>query len=214
LLLNFTFSIVFSRVRVEVAGLAWDIANDTTGTNVLTYETYVNDVLQASGTVDLTEFGKSLPSSLFVGNVTATSKGTATLMTRLSVDGTTVEITNSYQAYSAATACVPLVIVIVLALVTHMVEFSLMTTVFVGACMVTGTVKDGFKSSLETYVLQAVANEDHAFVYLFTLFLSGLVGMIERSGGMHGFKNMVARFATSSRSGQLVTFAIGCGIFL
>jgi hypothetical protein len=135
-------------------------------------------------------------------------------MTRLSVDGTTVEVTNSYQAFSAATACVPLVIVIVLALVTHMVEFSLMTTVFVGACMVTGTVKGGFKTSLQVYVLEAVANADHAFVYLFTLFLSGLVGMIERSGGMHGFKNLVSRFATSSRSGQMVTFALGCGIFL
>jgi hypothetical protein len=106
------------------------------------------------------------------------------------------------------------VVVIVLALVTHMVEFSLMTTVFVGACMVTGNIKDGFKTSLDTYLLGAVSNTDHAFVYLFTLFLSGLVGMIERSGGMHGFKDQVARFATTSRTGQLVTFAIGCAIFL
>jgi hypothetical protein len=202
------------RVSVTVEGLTWDVVDDSTGSDLLTYETFVNDVLQAKGTVNLTEFGKALPPTLFVGNVTVTVKGTATLTTRITLDGTTVEVSKKYQAFTAATACVPLVVVVVLALVTHMVEFSLMTTVFVGACMVTGNIKDGFKTSLDTYLLEAVSNVDHGFVYLFTLFLSGLVGMIERSGGMHGFKDLVAGYATSSRMAQMVTFGIGCAIFL
>jgi hypothetical protein len=201
-------------VSVTVAGLKWDVTEDATGSDLLTYETYVNDVLQAKGVVNLTEFGKSLPSSLFVGNVTVTSKGTVTLTTRITLDDSSVEVSDTYQAFSAATACVPLVIVIVLALLTRMVEFSLMTTVFVGACMVTGNLKDGFKTSISVYLLEAVANVDHGFVYLFTLFLSGLVGMIEKSGGMHGFKDLVAGFATTSRTAQMVTFGIGCAIFL
>jgi hypothetical protein len=202
------------RVSVTVAGLQWDVAEDATGSDLLTYETFIDDVLQAKGSVNLTEFGRSLPSTLFVGNVTVTSKGSATLTTRITLDGSSIEVSNTYQAFSAATACVPLVIVIVLALLTRMVEFSLMMTVFVGACMVTGNIKDGFKTSISVYLLEAVANVDHGFVYLFTLFLSGLVGMIEKSGGMHGFKDLVAGFATSSRMGQMVTFAIGCFIFL
>jgi hypothetical protein len=38
--------------------------------------------------------------------------------------------------------------------------------------MVTGNVNDGFKVTLDDYILNALANVDHGYVYLFTLFLS------------------------------------------
>jgi hypothetical protein len=56
------------------------------------------------------------------------------------------------------------------------VEFSLFTGVFVGACIVAGNINEGFKRTLDTYVLEAMANKDHVQVVLFTLFISGLVG--------------------------------------
>ena len=37
--------------------------------------------------------------------------------------------------------------------------------------------------------------------------------MMEKSGGMLGFTRDVARYATSSRSGQLCAFAVGCFVF-
>ena len=53
-----------------------------------------------------------------------------------------------------------------------MVELSLFSGIFVGACMVAGNIKDGFKETLDEYLLKAIVNEDHAYVYLFTLFLA------------------------------------------
>jgi len=53
----------------------------------------------------------------------------------------------------------------------------------------------------------------HAYVYLFTSFLAGLVAIIERSGGLAGYRNTVSRFATSSFSGQLLCYFSGAVIF-
>lgn len=47
----------------------------------------------------------------------------------------------------------------------------------------------------------------------FLTFRSGLVGMMEKSGGMLGFTRDVARYATSSRSGQLCAFGVGVFVF-
>lgn len=93
------------------------------------------------------------------------------------------------------------------------VEFSLFACIFVGACIVSGTVMDGFKDSLSVYLVGALFNEDHVQVVLFTLFLSGMVGMMEKSGGMLGFTKFVAKYATTSRAGQLSVYLMGCMIF-
>ena len=45
------------------------------------------------------------------------------------------------------------------------------------------------------------------------MFLSGLVSMMEKSGGLFGFTKDFAVYATTCRSGQAVSFAIGCFIF-
>jgi Na+/H+ antiporter NhaC len=43
--------------------------------------------------------------------------------------------------------------------------------------------------------------------------LSGMVGMMQRSGGMSGFTKDVATIATTPRLGQFACFAVGCFIF-
>jgi len=79
--------------------------------------------------------------------------------------------------------------------------------------MVHGNIIDGFKQLLDDYILQALADKDHGYVYLFTLFLSGLVGMLEKSGGMSGFTRDVQKFAKTPRSGQFACFGIGIFVF-
>jgi Na+/H+ antiporter NhaC len=78
---------------------------------------------------------------------------------------------------------------------------------------VAGNLKDGFKDSLAVYLLGAIYNESHAYVVLFTLFLSGMVGMMEKSGGMIGFTKFVSQYAKTQRSGQFAVFITGCMIF-
>lgn len=57
----------------------------------------------------------------------------------------------------------------------HQVEFSLLSAIFVGACMVAGEINLGFKNTLEVYLLEAVADIGHGYVILFSLFLSYVV---------------------------------------
>jgi Na+/H+ antiporter NhaC len=45
------------------------------------------------------------------------------------------------------------------------------------------------------------------------LLFSGLVGMLEKSGGMYGFTKDVSRFATTPRTGQLACFSVGIFVF-
>lgn len=49
-----------------------------------------------------------------------------------------------------------------------------------GACIVAGNINDGFKTTLSRYIVEAVGDTDHVYVILFTLILSGLVGMMVR----------------------------------
>jgi Na+/H+ antiporter NhaC len=93
------------------------------------------------------------------------------------------------------------------------VEVSLFSCIFVGACIVAGNVWDGFKDSLAVYLVGAMYDKDHVFVILFTLFLSGLVGMMEKSGGMIGFTKFVSRLAKTQRRGQYSVFITSCMIF-
>ena len=82
-----------------------------------------------------------------------------------------------------------------------------------GACIVSGNINDGFKNSIEKYILEAAADSSHVYVYLFTFCLSGVVAMMERSGGMIGFTSEISKYATSSRSGLTACFVVGCIIF-
>lgn len=119
----------------------------------------------------------------------------------------------SFQAIGAGVSIIPLLLILVLAVVTQMVEFALFSGVFVGACIVAGELNQGFKDCLEKFILEAVADKDHIYVVLFSLFLSGIVSMMQRSGGMLGFTNSISKSATTARSAQIVCMAVGVTIF-
>jgi len=58
-----------------------------------------------------------------------------------------------------------------------------------------------------------MSSEDHVYVYLFTFFLSAVVTLMEKSGGLAGFAAAISRYAKSPRSGQLIAFGAGLTIF-
>jgi Na+/H+ antiporter NhaC len=66
---------------------------------------------------------------------------------------------------------------------------------------------------LDIYILQALANEDHGYVFLFILFMAGLVGLMEKSGGLLGITEALKGFVKTTRSAQTASFAAGCLIF-
>ena len=162
---------------VSVVGLEW-VPNESnnTGGEVLLCETFVGGEKVAEGEFNLTSLSeRELPDTVDCGSITIKGNGRHEVTTKVSVDGSEVEVGQEFEAFAPGVAIIPLLVVLVLAMTTQMVEFSLFFAIFVGACMVSGNIKDGFKTLLDDYILNALADVGHGYVYLFTLFLSGMV---------------------------------------
>ena len=108
-----------------------------------------------------------------VGNLTVYNKGVHKITVNLFLDESNVTTSEDFQSFNAGLSVVPLLIILGFAVTTHMVEFSLFSGVFVGACMIEGSLKGGFTTALVDIILQALADEGHGFVYLFILFMNG-----------------------------------------
>ncbi|MDX1741332.1 MAG: hypothetical protein R3178_08575, partial [Rhodothermales bacterium] len=111
----------------------------------------------------------------------------------------------------------PPLIAIAMALAFKRVIPALFLGVWVGAWAVYGFsaqgLLQGVLDSFQIFVLQALANEDHAAIILFSFMIGGMVGIITRNGGMNGVVNKIAGWATSARRGQLATGILGLVVF-
>ena len=114
-------------------------------------------------------------------------------------------------------AVVPAVLAIAAALAFRQVIVALFLGVWAGAWIVTGDPALGWASGLfatvETYVLAALANEDHAAIIIFTLMIGGVVGLIQRNGGTAAIVDVATRWARSAGRGQLATAILGTAVF-
>jgi hypothetical protein len=158
---------------VTVDGIEWEATGTVEDSDdLLFWKTFVNGELQASGNVSLADVARELPTSIGAGEVKVTKSGRYTVSVEMMVDGSSASSENEYEAYGSGVSIIPLLVVLGLAVTTQMVEFSLFTAIFVGACMVSGNVIDGFMATLDNYVLNAFADVGHGYVFLFTMFLS------------------------------------------
>jgi Na+/H+ antiporter NhaC len=111
----------------------------------------------------------------------------------------------------------PPLIAIAMALAFKRVIPALFLGIWVGAWAVYGFsaqgLLQGVLDAFQVYVLQALANEDHAAIILFSFMIGGMVGIITRNGGMNGVVNRIAGWATSARRGQLATGVLGLVVF-
>lgn len=197
-------------VHVELSWMELESFRNTT--NVLKWDTYVDGVLSSSGEEQIDQ-SRELPGSINVGQGTVFKSGAHTIKVEVTLDGDTINVERNYQSFNGGASIIPLIAVLVLAGTTQMVELSLGFGVFVGACMVAGNVVNGFKTTLDTFILGALADTDHGYVYLFALFMSGFVGMIDRSGGLQGFTKFMSKYAKSARTGMLAGFATALMMF-
>ena len=125
------------------------------------------------------------------------------------IDGTV-----SVRIIPGILAILPALLAIGLAIVTREVLLSLFAGVWLGATILLHyNPAAGFLSSLDTYLVDALADRDHAMIVLFTLTLSGMVGLMARAGGTRGLAEIFARYARTARSGQVATFLLGLVIF-
>lgn len=71
----------------------------------------------------------------------------------------------------------------------------------------------GFIRTLDTYIVNSLADPDHAAIIIFSLTLGGMVGVISKAGGTQGIVQKLSKFANHPRGGQLATWAMGLFIF-
>jgi Na+/H+ antiporter NhaC len=108
---------------------------------------------------------------------------------------------------------IPPVLAIGLALLTRQVIVALLLGVWVGAVLVEGNVFFAFLRVGDTYLLNALANKDHAAILLFTTILGGMVGVLSRSGATEGIVHWLSGHVRGRRGGMISTAIMGTLIF-
>lgn len=108
----------------------------------------------------------------------------------------------------------PPIIAIVLALITREVISSLFVGIWFGATMIFDyNPLLGFLRALDKYLLGAMADSGHAAIIIFSCSLGGMVGVINRTGGMQGIVNLIAKMVKGPRTAQIATWLMGVLIF-
>lgn len=160
-------------MAVTASGLGWSPKDSVEGsTNILKCETLLDGEPVSSGELSLDGLGRELPTDVDCGTLTVTKGGRVAIEVVLSVDDSSASFDSEYESFGSGVSILPLVVILFLAMTTKMVEFSLFSGILVGACIIAGDLKSGFMATLDTYLVNAVADGGHAFVVLFTLFLS------------------------------------------
>ncbi len=133
---------------------------------------------------------------------------------QVSLEGSEAKGTFSRNQIPAILTLLPAILAILLSLWTRQVLISLFCGLWVGVMMIQGwNPFTSFFTSVDTYLIGALANADHAHILFFSLSLAGMVGVIHFNGGIHGIVQMISRFARTARSGQASTCFLGCLIF-
>ena len=111
----------------------------------------------------------------------------------------------------------PPFIAIILAFMSRSVVPSLFAAIWFGVWSLSGFKLGGIISSLldsfHYYILNTLIDRDHAIITLFTLMLGGMVGIVYRSGGMHGIIQQMIKKANTPRRGQVSIWLFGIIIF-
>lgn len=108
----------------------------------------------------------------------------------------------------------PPLVAIALALLIREMIVSLFAGIWIGVSVICNyNLFQGFLTSLREYIVQTIADSEHASILVFTLLFGGMIGIINRNGGMYGIVKSISRYARTRRSGQLYTSLAGLIIF-
>jgi Na+/H+ antiporter NhaC len=79
--------------------------------------------------------------------------------------------------------------------------------------VVAGSFTIGYRNTLGVYILNSLSDKYHGYVFLFSLFMAGLIGLIEKSGGFAGITHVLQSIVKTSRTAQGASFLSGIIIF-
>ena len=132
-----------------------------------------------------------------------------------------ITLTVGAQTAAASVRCIPgwlsilpPLIAITLALLTREVISSLFLGIWFGAFVIFNyNPFTGFLRALDKYLLNALADSGHAAIIIFSVCLGGMIGIINRTGGMQGIVEIISTKVRGPRSAQLSTWLMGILIF-
>ncbi len=117
----------------------------------------------------------------------------------------------------------PAVVTIILAMILRQVVPALSIGILLAACMMApfqaaeagfGTgVLGGVQLSVEYYLINAIADHDHVKVIVFSLVISGMVGVISANGGAAAVVSSFTRWSSTRQRGQVSTWVAGLLVF-
>jgi Na+/H+ antiporter NhaC len=115
------------------------------------------------------------------------------------------------------TSLLPPLLAIGMALATRQIIPSLVVGVWFGAWLVEGLTVSGILTAvldlIGVYVVEALSDPDHVSIIVFTLMIGGMVGIVRKNGGTDGIVNVVTRWTSTPRRGQVATSSLGVAIF-
>jgi Na+/H+ antiporter NhaC len=115
--------------------------------------------------------------------------------------------------YGTWISLIPPLVAIGLALITREVILSLFAGIWIGALfLVSFNPFDGTAQSLNILV-EALVDADHIAIIVFSLLLGGMVGVMSRGGGNQGVVELLSKFATTRKRGQVLSWASALFIF-
>ena len=150
------------KVVVSVDGIKWEGAANSSST-VLEFTTVVDGNVFAQGKINLPESALELPYSVDVGEIYTSKSGPTTIEVTLRASESSLSTSLTIQSFKSWVSFTPIIVVIILGLLTRQVEVSLVLGIFVGACIITGGVRGGFKTTIDTYLLDAASNLSHVY---------------------------------------------------
>ena len=109
---------------------------------------------------------------------------------------------------------VPPLLVIVLAVVTRKVFASLLAGIFAGALILCNWNPIAATGDFVTvHLWPALIDPDRMSVFIFTLIMGAMIGVINCSAGMRGLVEVMQQFARNRRGGQFTTWLLGLFVF-
>jgi len=108
---------------------------------------------------------------------------------------------------------VPPLLAIALALILRQVIPALLVGVWAGAIILNGNPFIAFLRVGDTYLVDSLANKDHATIVMFSMILGGMIGVLSRSGATAALVDSVSSKITNRRNGQVASATMGLIVF-
>lgn len=154
--------------------------------------------------------GVSVQSDLHEMKVVFPNPGSKKLSITIGSQNTETKI----RVISGWLSILPPLIAIALALFTHEVISSLFLGIWFGATLIYDfNVFTAFFRTVDKHLIEVFINPDHASIMIFSLSLGGMVGVINKTGGMHGIVELLSKLVKGPRTAQFCTWLMGVLIF-